>query len=230
MTSSGQCPACGSSDVLLGVEISGFQLAQCNACGADWLVQVSQPAPATATPQRSRSKRLAAPPNNYVANPRLVEATAASSAGPPGANHLWIQTGKMSGPPEHRHQIEFAGDLVGFFVQPIRGSEWIPIRLASGGEVLWRPLTARGTDYGQWTAIWRLGLPTPQMKGPVYVDRIVKFTRRRSTGLTDGVNVIFELEVEDETSPEAASWRELSQKHGTMGRTGAGRDRAFGWW
>jgi hypothetical protein len=164
-----------------------------------------------------------------VPNPRLLKREP-DAQGIEAADNLWIQAGKMSGPPDHRHQIEFAGDLVGFFIQPIRGSEYIPIRLPARSEVLWRPLTARGTDYGQWTEIWRLGLPTPLMGGPTYVDRAIKFTRRLTSDVIDGVHVVFDLEVEDDDSSIAASWRTLADTSGVTGQTGGGQKRAFGWW
>src|SRR4051794_37714298 len=92
------------------------------------------------------------------------------------ARHLWIEAGAMSGPPAHRHQVEFANEVAEFFDEHSRESETVPLRVARG-KVIWRPLTYRGTDYGQWTEIWRLGLLTPAMGGPVYVDRVLHFSR-----------------------------------------------------
>jgi hypothetical protein len=220
-----ECQSCGRSDYEIAVEIPGYKLARCRVCGNDWVVDSSPKIDSG----RRRPKRLAARPPGYEPNPRLISETAAAD-GIAAATHLWIEAGAMSGPPTHRHQIEFAGDLVRFFIDPNSGSEFIPIRLPSRGEVLWRPLTARGTDYGQWTEIWRLGLPTPLMGGPAYAGRVISFTRRRLHEPTDNVHIVFDLEVADLGSTEAATWERDADSHGTNGRTGAGQQRRYGWW
>jgi hypothetical protein len=144
------------------------------------------------------------------------------------ADFFWIEAGAMSGPPAHRHQIEFANDLAEFFDDWSRDSETAPLWIA-GGDVIWRPLTYRGTDYGQWTEIWRLGLHTPAMGGPQYVDRIIGF--RRVVGQHDGGWVMsYELLVEDEGSPQAQQWENDSAAHGQTGVTGGPEGRRFGWY
>jgi len=76
------------------------------------------------------------------------------SNGIANANTFWIEAGAMSGGP--RHQVEFSNDLAQFFDETSRENEIVTIRLPNGQEVA-RPLTYRGTDYDQWTDIWRLG-------------------------------------------------------------------------
>jgi hypothetical protein len=92
------------------------------------------------------------------------------------ATVLWIEAGAMSGPPDHRHQIEFPNDIAEYFDDISRENEVVWIR-TPGGPLYARPLTYRGTDYGQWTEIWRLGLLTPTMGGPQYVGRVIRFDR-----------------------------------------------------
>src|SRR5260370_31961176 len=117
------------------------------------------------------------------------------------ATHFWIEAGAMSGDPSHRHQIEFSNDLVQFFGKNALQSEIVTIRLPQQSLHV-RPLTYRGTDYGQWSEQWRLGLPTVNMGGPPYAGRVLKFER-----IDAGGNVIFALQVAGTKSATFKSWR-----------------------
>jgi hypothetical protein len=68
------------------------------------------------------------------------------------ARFFWIEAGAMSGPPEHRHQIEFAQELASFFHAPRRSID-LAIRYQANPSVE-RPLTYRGTARGQYVEIW----------------------------------------------------------------------------
>ena len=132
------------------------------------------------------------------------------------ATTFWIEAGAMSGGP--RHQIEFSNDLAQFFDQASRDSEIITIEL-SEGQQLPRPLTYRGTEYDQWTSIWRLGLPTEQMGGPPYAGRFLRFDR-----LGEGT---YRLTVDDADSPAVSQWRQNST---VVSSTGGPQGREFGYW
>lgn len=140
------------------------------------------------------------------------------------ATHFWIEAGGMSGDPNHRHQIEFSNDLVQFFDQNALATEIVTIRLPDGSPHV-RPLTYRGTDYGQWTEQWRLGLPTVNMGGPPYAGRVLKFER-----ITAGGNVIYALEVADAGSATANAWRAQAAAAGQVAQTGGPQGREFGYW
>ena len=130
----------------------------------------------------------------------------------------------MSGDPHHRHQIEFSNDLAQFFDNNSRAAEVVTIRLPNGTMHV-RPLTYRGTDYGQWTEQWRLGLPTVNMGGPAYAGRVILFRR-----VAIGGSYIYDLEVENVGSAAANGWRNHAQAHGEVGTTGGPNGRDFGWW
>jgi len=135
------------------------------------------------------------------------------------AMHLWIEAGAMSGPPEHRHQIEFAEELAQFFHAPRRDLE---INLIYGGLGVLRPLTFRGTARGQFVEIWRLGLLTPRMGGPQYVNRVVRFTRAGRDR--------YVLEVADQNSASANRWLRDANRTGYVGRTGGASGRKYGFY
>jgi hypothetical protein len=135
------------------------------------------------------------------------------------ATNLWIEAGEMSGGP--RHQIEFSNQLADFFDDRARDEGIVWMRLA-GGHLFPRPLAYRGTDYGQWTEIWRLGLLTQRMGGPIYAGRVVRFERMSENGET-----IYELSVADRTSAEVASWKRRST---VVDTTGGGQGREYGFW
>lgn len=137
------------------------------------------------------------------------------------ATTLWIEAGAMSGPPDHRHQIEFPNEIAEYFDDVSRESEVVWMRLPNGEEHP-RPLTYRGTDYGQWTEIWRLGLLTPRMGGPVYAGRIIRFDR-----IVSGARTVYELRVIDAESAEASDWERNSQHTST---TGGPSGRRYGFW
>src|SRR5262245_53010135 len=101
------------------------------------------------------------------------------------AGSFWIEAGSMSG--GSGNQIEFSNDVAEFFDDRAREEEIAMIRLP-GGQTYARPLTYRGTDYGQWTDIWRLGLPTTSMGGPDYAGRVIKFER-----VVEGAIVVYEI-------------------------------------
>lgn len=136
------------------------------------------------------------------------------------AHHLWIESGAMSGPPEHRHQIEFAEDLAAFFHAP-RRSVQINLQYGVSGEIV-RPLTFRGTARGQFVEIWRLGLLTPRMGGPVYADRVVRFSRLDADH--------YAMEVADRRSALAQRWLREANRMGYVGRTGGASGRQFGFY
>jgi hypothetical protein len=135
------------------------------------------------------------------------------------ARHLWMETGGMSG--GLRHQIEFSNQVAEFFDDEARESEVLRMRLA-GGQIVWRPLTYRGTDYGQWTDIWRLGLLTPSMGGPQYAGRAIKFEK-----ISDESGTIYEIRVVDLQSEEQREWKSRSARPES---TGGPHGRSFGYW
>lgn len=214
------CEKCGSDDILLAGELDdGTRRVQCASCGEEWVRGTPR---ARDTHQMGPGPAHAQPINPRLTGTELVDGIAA-------AENLWIEAGGMSGPPDHRHQIEFAGSLVEFFVNPVRGSEELPMRMRGQANLIWRPLSARGTDYGQWTAIWRLGLPTLAMGGVDYAGRVIKFRRVRLQVPSFGSTVVFEVEVADVNSEAANEWCLQSERHGQRGTTG-GQGRSFGWW
>jgi hypothetical protein len=127
------------------------------------------------------------------------------------ARFLWIEAGAMSGPPGHRHQIEFAEQLAAFFHAPRRSIDLI-VRYRNNPPVN-RPLTFRGTTQGQFVDIWRLGLPTPRMGGPLYEGRTILFERLGP--------LEFRVEVDDAAGRLARSWMRGANRGGYVGRTGA---------
>lgn len=136
------------------------------------------------------------------------------------ARYLWVEAGAMSGPPEYRHQIEFAEDLAAYFDAPRRDVE---IRLRYGqAPALSRPLAFRGTAQGQYVDIWRLGLLTPRMGGPVYSGRVVRFGRLAQNQ--------YALEAADRGSATARRWLREANKLGYVGRTGGAAGRQFGFY
>jgi hypothetical protein len=137
------------------------------------------------------------------------------------ASNLWIEAGAMSG--QFRHQVEFTDQVAQFFRDAERDGEIVSIRVAAKGPDWSRPLTYRGTDYGQWTEIWRLGLPTPGMKGPAYPGRVIRLER-----LEAGGNTVYRLHVTDDGSKDAALWRANAGSNVATTSGPLGRD--FGYW
>ena len=129
------------------------------------------------------------------------------------ARYLWVHTGAMMGPPQHRHQIEFAEELAAYFHAP-KASVSLAMQVEASPAVQ-RPLTYRGTTHGQYVEIWRLGLPTPAMGGPVYQQRVVCFTRLESNGTP-----LYAIEVDDIDGAKARRWRRNANRRGYVGRTG----------
>jgi hypothetical protein len=127
-----------------------------------------------------------------------------------------MEAGAMSGGP--RHQIEFSNELAQFFDLTSRTNEIVTIRLPNGQEVV-RPLTYRGTDYDQWTDIWRLGLPTQAMGGPEYAGRYIRLDRLGPAR--------YQLTVEDAGSTAVAQWKSSST---VVDNTGGAQGREYGYW
>lgn len=141
------------------------------------------------------------------------------------ANTFWIHAGQMSGDPDHRHQLELTDDLARFFDDDARASEVITIRLPEGTMHV-RPLTYRGDDYGQWSGdIWRIGLPTARMGGPVYAGRVIRLDR-----VSVARRVVYDLTVADVDGPEAAEWEREAEERGVVDHTGGPAGRAYGYW
>jgi hypothetical protein len=132
-----------------------------------------------------------------------------------------MESGGMSGDPEHRHQIEFSDEVAQFFDHDARANEVIQMRFA-GQPPLNRPLTYRGTDYGQWQDMWRLGLPTRNMGAPQYAGRVIKLQKVASNG-----GVVYEIEVADVGSPQHQNWQNQSAYTGV---TGGPAGRNYGYW
>lgn len=91
------------------------------------------------------------------------------------ATTFWMETGAASS--DSRNQVELPNELAEFFTDAERQNEVILVQVPGVASPLPRPFTYRGTDYGQWTEIWRLGLPTQHMGAPSYVGQIFRFDR-----------------------------------------------------
>src|SRR5450759_942555 len=137
------------------------------------------------------------------------------------AKNLWIRAGDMRGPPSARHQIEFPNDVAEFFRASERKSRTVWIRVRQRRPAWSRPLAYRGTDYGQWAEMWRLGLPTARMGGPSYAGRVIRFERVREAG-----NTYYRLHVSDLGSADSQSWRIASGAN--VGVTGGPFGREYG--
>jgi hypothetical protein len=134
---------------------------------------------------------------------------------------FWIEAGAMQG--GSRNQLEMTDDLAQFFGPDARANEIITIQLQPGVQFI-RPFVYRGDDYGHYTERWRLCLPTAQMGGSDYADRVVRFDRVQLGGAT-----VFQLSVADLNSAAHISWQNQSQPPGGgTGTTQAGRQ--YGWW
>lgn len=132
---------------------------------------------------------------------------------------FWIEAGAMSG--GSRNQLELPNDLAEFFDESSRQDEIVRVRLPDG-QIHDCSLTYRGTDYGQWTNIWRLGLPTEAKGGPPYSSRAIKFERR-----TVDDTVVYEVAVADIGSSEFAVWNSHTTSRGI---TASGGGRSYGFW
>jgi hypothetical protein len=139
----------------------------------------------------------------------------------PNAGTFWIEAGAMQG--GSRNQLEMPDDLARFFGDQARTDEIVSIQLAPGVQHI-RPFVYRGDDYGHYTERWRLCLPTAQMGGPDYPNRVVRFDRLQLGGVT-----VFQLTVADRDSAEHNDWRTHSvSSNGGTGTTFGGRE--YGWW
>jgi hypothetical protein len=134
---------------------------------------------------------------------------------------FWIEAGAMQG--GSRNQLELTNDLAKYFGRQARRDEVVSIQLAPGVQFI-RPFVYRGDDYGHYTERWRLCLPTDQMGGPEYPDRVVRFDRMRI-----GRAMVYQLTVADPNSSEHRDWRRRSvSPSGGRGTTFGGRE--YGWW
>ncbi len=139
----------------------------------------------------------------------------------PSATTLWIEAGAMQG--GSRNQLELTDDIARFFGNQARDNEIVVIQLTLGVQHI-RPFVYRGDDYGHYTDRWRLCLPTAQMGGPDYPNRVVRFDKVRI-----GAEIVFQLTVADLESSEHNSWRSLSAPpNGGIDTTFGGRE--YGWW
>ena len=139
----------------------------------------------------------------------------------PNAETLWIETGAMQG--GSRNQLELTDDIARYFGDQAREDEIIVIQMVPGVQHV-RPFVYRGDDYGHYTERWRLCLPTAQMGGPEYPDRVVRFDR-----LTVGGATVFQLTVADRNSAVHNAWRGSSAPpNGDTDTTFGGRE--YGWW
>jgi hypothetical protein len=138
----------------------------------------------------------------------------------PNATTFWIDCGAMQG--EARNQLEMTDELARFFGKEARANEIVAIQLQPG-VLLIRPLVYRGDDYGHYKERWRLGLPTANMGGPSYPNRVVRFDRLQIGGIT-----AFQLTVTKPNSAAHKLWQSESKGlKGGIGTTFGGRK--FGW-
>jgi len=139
----------------------------------------------------------------------------------PTQSTFWIETGAMQG--GSRNQLELPNDLAEFFGEEARTNEVMTIQLGPGNLFI-RPFVYRGDDYGHYVDRWRLCLPTAQMGGPEYANRVVRLDRLSVGGAT-----VFQLSVTDRNSPEHLAWRNQSAPpQGERGTTQG--DREYGCW
>ncbi len=139
----------------------------------------------------------------------------------PNATTLWIEAGAMQG--GSRNQLELTDELARFFGNQVRTDEIVSIQLTPGVQYI-RPFVYRGDDYGHYTERWRLCLPTGQMGGPDYADRVVRFDKVQVGSVT-----VFQLTVADRNSSTHNDWRArcLPPDGGTDVTFGG---REYGWW
>lgn len=134
---------------------------------------------------------------------------------------VWLETGAMQG--GSRNQLEMPNDLAEFFGTEARTNEVMTIQLGPGVQFI-RPFVYRGDDYGHYVDRWRLCLPTAQMGGPEYANRVVRLDRVLIGGAT-----VFQLSVADLNSAEHTGWQNQSvPPQGGMVTTQG--DRQYGWW
>jgi len=137
------------------------------------------------------------------------------------ANSFWIDAGAMQG--GSRNQLELMDEIAKFFGDQARSNEIVSVQLTPGVQHV-RPFVYRGDDYGHYTERWRLCLPTAEMAGPEYANRIVRFDRIKLGGAT-----VFHLTVTDRDSAEHVEWRGRSAApNGGTDTTAGGRE--YGWW
>lgn len=137
------------------------------------------------------------------------------------ATTLWIEAGAMSG--VARNNIEFPDRLAQFFDAASRATESLDVQLR--GLSFPSLLRNRGYDYGQYTEIWRLALPTRRKGGDWYAGRIIRFDRIAMT--SPGT---YQVTVIDIGSPVHTEWQVLAETRGVRDATGGGQGREYGFW
>jgi hypothetical protein len=135
------------------------------------------------------------------------------------AGTLWLDVGAMQG--GARNQVEFPDEIALYFGNVVRHTEMATIQLAPG-VLHFRPFVYRGDDYGHYTDRWRLCLPTNDMGGPDYSDRIVRFDKVQLGGV-----LAFQITVTDRNSAAHKAWKSQSQASGGVNATRGGRE--YGW-
>ena len=136
------------------------------------------------------------------------------------ATSFWIDAGAMQG--GSRNQLELTDEIAQFFGTQARLDEVVSIQLSPGVQYI-RPFVYRGDDYGHYTDRWRLCLPTADMGGPEYANRVVRFDKFMLGGVT-----VLQLTVADRDSAAHDQWRRRSvPPNGGAGTTAGGRE--FGW-
>jgi hypothetical protein len=135
---------------------------------------------------------------------------------------LWIEAGAMSG--GSRNQLELPDWLANFFDRQARRRHRFAVRLPNG-KLRNGQLAHRGRLYGQWTDIWRLGLPTHAKGAPRYPDSVVRIDR-----VGTGKKRVYELSVAPPGSRVAREWKHHARRAGWTGSTGGHQGRRAGCW
>jgi hypothetical protein len=138
------------------------------------------------------------------------------------ASTLWIEAGAMSG--GSRNQLELPDWLASFFDRRTRRHHRFATRLPNG-RLRNGQLAHRGQLYGQWTDIWRLGLPTQAKGAPSYPGTVVRLDK---VGI--GKGRVYELSVAPPGSRVAREWKHRAKRTGWIGSTGGHQGRRVGCW
>jgi len=140
----------------------------------------------------------------------------------PSATTFWIESGAMSG--GSRNQLELPDWLAVFFDREARQRGRFTVRLPDS-KVRKGQLAHRGTSYGQWVDIWRLGLPTKAKGAPGLPHTVVRLDKTGS-----GKKTVYELSVAPLASRVAREWRLRARRTGWTGSTGGPQGRRAGCW
>lgn len=146
----------------------------------------------------------------------IVDAPACIST----AEFFFCEVGAGSGPPGHRHQVEFPESLARFFGTPERAKIGITLRQ---GQNIWsnRPLSYKQTTFG--VGIWRLGMPTEAKGGEPIADRAILFQRLPGDST-------FGFTVCDVGGPKYEVWAKNAHRLGHLGATHGSRSRQYGFY